>query len=177
MIEFTRMAARLKKTLPQGIAGIILLLSLTQCVKYSFKGALPSNLKTIAIPLFEDRSNWVGLQEKMTEDVINAFVRDNTLQVIEDEDNSDLLLKVTILPLQTRRTSIAGDETVEEEQLVVSVRVECINQQREKPLWSGTVTDFGVISGTATLDEQDAAIATATEKIVAEIINRTIAAW
>ncbi len=176
-MDFTKVRTHGKKILLQGMAGMVLVLFLSHCVKYSFKGALPSNLKTIAIPLFEDRSNWVGLQEKMTEEVINAFVRDNTLRVIEDEDNSDLLLQAAILPLQTRRTSIAGDETVEEEQLVVSVRVECINQQTGKPLWSGTVTDFGVISGAATLDEQDTAIATATEKIVAEIINRTIAAW
>jgi len=155
---------------------LILLLTVS-CVKYSFKGALPSYIKTIAIPLFEDRSNWVGLQENMTEEVINAFVEDNSLRVIEDEENSDLLLTGTIMPLQHRRNSIAGDETVEEEQLVVSVKVECVNQQTDKPLWSSTVSDFGVVSGESTLAEQDAAIVVATDKIVIDIVNRTIAAW
>ncbi len=159
------------------MSGVLFLLLTVSCVKYSFKGALPSYIKTIAIPLFEDRSNWVGLQERMTEQVINAFVEDNTLRVMEDEESSDLLLTGTIMPLQNRRNSIAGDETVEEEQLVVSVKIECVNQQTGKPLWSSTVSDFGVISGTATLDEQDAAIEVATEKIVIDIVNRTIAAW
>lgn len=145
--------------------------------KYSFKGALPSDLKTIAIPLFEDRSRWVGLQEKMTQGVIEAFIEDNNLQVIEDESQADLLLTGTILPVQTRRTAITSDETVEEEQMVVTVKLDCTNQRTDKPLWGGNVSDFGTISGSASLDERDTAVDFATEKIITEIINRTIGAW
>ena len=145
--------------------------------KYSFKGALPSDLKTIAIPLLEDRSRWVGLQEKMTQGVIEAFVEDNNLQVIDNEEEADLLMTGTILPVQTRRTAISEDENVEEEQMVVTVKIECTNQHTDKPLWSGNVSDFGTISGSASLDERDLAVDFATEKIITEIINRTIGAW
>lgn len=147
------------------------------CLKYSFKGALPSYLKTIMIPLFEDRSRWVGLQEKLTLEVVDAFVRDNTLKVVEDEADADLVLEGTILPVQTRRTSITPEEVVEQEQLVVSVKIECMNKHTNKPLWSATVSDFGVVSGSASLEERDLAIDEAVEKVVADILNRTIAAW
>ena len=156
----------------------VLLLN-TSCVKYSFKGALPSYIKTISIPLFEDRSSfrWVGLQEKLTEDVVNAFVQDNTLKVVDDEKNADLLLTGSILSIQTRSTSITQEEVVEEEQLYVTVKVECLNRQTSKPLWSGSISEFGVVSGTGDLAERDQAINEAVEKIVEEILNRTIAAW
>ena len=68
------------------IAICIFLVLFAGCVKYSFKGALPSYLQTIAIPLFEDRSRWVGLQEELTLGVVDAFVRDNTLEVVENEE-------------------------------------------------------------------------------------------
>ncbi len=159
------------------IGAILLLLSGLGCVKYSFRGALPSDIQTIAIPLFEDRSAWVGLQEQLTRDVIDAFIRDNTLQVIESEKDADLLLKGTILSVQRRRTAITAQEVVEEERLVVNVKVECINQHTGKPLWSGNVTEFGVLSGTGSVEENDLAIAEAVEKIVESIVNRTVAAW
>lgn len=147
------------------------------CIKYSFKGALPSDIKTIAIPLFEDRSRWVGLQEEMTQAVIDGFIEDNSLQVLEEESEADLVLRGTINSVQTRRTSVSGEEQVEEEQMVVSVKVECLNTHLNKPLWSSTVSDFGVLSGDASLEERELAVQEAVEKIVAEIINRTVAAW
>jgi hypothetical protein len=162
------------------IAGFFFLFTIilsSNCVKYSFKGALPSYLKTILIPTFEDRSRWVGLQEKVALGVVDAFVRDNTLRVVEDEEDADLVLEGTILPVNTRKTSITPGEVVEEEQLVVSVQVECTNKHTNKALWSGTVSDFGVVSGSATLEERDSAIDEAVDKVVTEILNRTIAAW
>ncbi len=113
----------------------------------------------------------------MTQGVIEAFIEDNNLQVIEDENQADLLMTGTILPVQTRRTAITSDETVEEEQMVVTVKLDCINQITNKPLWFGNISDFGTISGSASLDERDLAVDFATGKIITEIINRTIGAW
>lgn len=155
---------------------LVVLLNLS-CIKYSFKGALPSNLKTVAIPLFEDRSRWVGLQEEMSQQVVDAFIQDNTLQVIEDESEVDLLLKGTIVSVRERNTSVSSNEQVEELEMVVSVKVECLNTHLDKPLWSGTVSDFATVSGTASLEERELAVIEATEKIVEEILNRTVAAW
>jgi hypothetical protein len=153
------------------------LLSATSCVKYSFRGALPSSIKTIAIPLFEDRSNWVGVQEQLTNAVINAFVEDNSLQVVDNEDEGDLVLRGTILSVHPQTTSVSGDETTTEERYVVTVKIECYNRQTDKLLWSGNLSDYGTVSGAATLAEQETAIATAIEKLKIEIVNRTIAAW
>lgn len=155
----------------------LILTIVSGCVKYSFRGALPSSIKTIAIPLFEDRSNWIGLQDKMTNDVINAFIDDNSLQVIENEDDSDLVLRATINSVSQQLSSVAGDETVLEEKYVVSVKVECYNRQTDKLLWNGTISDFGIVPGTGGQAEQDEAVNEATERIVAEILNRTVAAW
>ena len=156
---------------------ILLVFAASSCVKYSFKGSLPSSLKTISIPSFEDRSTWIGLQESLSEGVVNAFIDDNTLKLIDDESAADLLLLGTVVGVRSQKTSISQDQLVEEEQLVVSVKVECLNQQTDEPLWSGSIAEFGVVSGDGTLEERDAAINQAVEKIIEEILNRTVAAW
>lgn len=154
----------------------VLLLSLS-CVKYSFKGALPSYLKTISIPLFEDRTSWAGLREEITTKVIDAFISDNSLHVIEDEKAADLLLSGTVTQIQKKYVAITPGEQVEQQQIWVYVSVKCVNQKINKELWSGTLSDFDVVSGAGTLDELNAAVSFAVDKIVEDIVNKTIAAW
>jgi Lipopolysaccharide-assembly len=156
---------------------IFLLLFYTNCVKYSFKGALPSYLKTISVPLFEDRTSWAGLREEMTTKVIDAFISDNSLRVIEDDKAADLVLEGTISRIQEKYVAISGTEQVEQKQIWVYVSVKCINQRTEKELWSGSLSDFDEVSGTAALDELNSAVSAAVDKIVEDIVNKTIAAW
>jgi S-methylmethionine-dependent homocysteine/selenocysteine methylase len=156
---------------------IIFFLFNIQCVKYSFKGALPSYLKTISIPLFEDNTSWAGLREDLTTQVIDAFINDNTLQVVEDEGAADLLLEGTITRIQEKYVAISQEENIEEKQIWVYVSVKCINQKMDKELWSGSVSDYDVVTGAGTLEELNRAISDATKKIVEDIINKTIAAW
>lgn len=157
------------------LLGILILLP--ACFSYSFRGSLPSDLKTIAIPLFEDRSRWAGLQEKLYQGVIDGFISDNTLTIIEDESAADLVMTGVIQRIQTRRTGLSNDATVEEEQIVVTVKIECINQITNKPHWSANVSDFGAVSGNAGLAEREGAVDEAVEKLIEEIINRTLTVW
>lgn len=165
-----------KKSVLKVIAFLILFLSIG-CVKYSFKGALPSYLKTISIPLFEDRTSWAGLREEMTTKVIDAFISDNSLRVIEDEKSADLLLEGAISRIQEKYVAISGAEQVEQKQIWVYVSVKCTNQRIDKELWSGNLSDFDGVSGAGNLDELNRAVSIAVDKIVEDIVNKTIAAW
>ncbi|HTR98852.1 MAG TPA: hypothetical protein VML00_03820, partial [Bacteroidota bacterium] len=55
------------------------------CV-YSFTGAsVPAHLKTVAIPLVDDQSGFgePGLREKFTNELIQLFTSDNSLEVVD----------------------------------------------------------------------------------------------
>ena len=147
------------------------------CMTYSFKGALPSYLKTIAIPLFEDKTYWAGLREEFTEKVIDAFIEDNTLQVVENEAIADLVLYGTIVRLEERKSAITAGEVVRETQIWLTVQVKCMNKHTEKPLWQQTIQQFGTIEGAGTLEEKNAVIQEITEIIVRDIVDKTISAW
>src|SRR5437867_3210903 len=65
---------------------------------YSFTGAsLPAGIKSIAIPLVTDNSNFAqaDIRQQLTEGLVQTFTRDGSLQV-RDRTASDALLDVTI---------------------------------------------------------------------------------
>ena len=154
-----------------------LLLFFLSCVKYSFRGALPSYLETLYIEDFQDKTNYPGAWENFMQQVTNSFIADNSLRVVEDEKAADLILRGTLVSVQRKPTSINPHETVQEYQMVLAIKTECYNTHTEKPLWSETISRYGIISGTALRDEIDSAILVAIDQIVEDIISKTIGAW
>lgn len=159
---------------------IFLLLALTlliSCVRYSFKGALPSYLETIYIEDFENNTQYPLVREEFMQKVTEAFIADNSLKIIENEEAADLILSGAISSITKRPVSITQQEQVQQFQMVVNVRAECFNTHTQKPLWQSTLSRFGVISGTALRDEIDMAISEGIDQIVEDVITNTIAAW
>ena len=61
------------------------LIILTSCGPYSFTGSsIPGHIKTIAIPLFEDRTSEFEIKEKLTDYIIDEVTRDNTLKIANE---------------------------------------------------------------------------------------------
>jgi hypothetical protein len=151
----------------------------SNCVKYSFKGALPSYIKTVSIPLFEDQSRnpWFGLRELLTNAVVDGFINDNTLTVIDNENEADLLLKATITGWQEKYVAISEEQDVEQKQMWIYVKVECLNQKQNTKLWAENLSRFSPVEGAGTLEENNIAIENASMELAADILQKTIAAW
>jgi len=162
-----------KKTL---LLLFLVLLSLN-CLNYGFKGALPSYLKTIYISLFDDQTYRVGLREELTNKLNDAFIRDNTLTVIDNPDSADLIITGKITRVQEKYVAITEQENVEERQYWVYVKVECLNTKIDKNLWAENLSRFGVVSAEGDIDEIDRAIDFAVDNLVEDILTKTIAAW
>lgn len=159
------------------IVSLILLTLLLSCVKYSFRGALPSYLKSIYIAEFDNQTQYDNVREEFMQQTTKAFIDDNSLQVIDNEKSADLILEGSITSITRKPVSITAAEQVQEFHMVVTVRAECMNTHTQKPLWSGNLSRYGIISGTALTEEIDAAIADAVTQIVDDVITKTIAAW
>jgi outer membrane lipopolysaccharide assembly protein LptE/RlpB len=156
---------------------LLILIIFLSCAKYSFRGALPSYLETLYIEDFQDKTNYPGAWESFMQEVTNAFIIDNSLKVIKDEKSADLVLKGVLMSVQRRPTSINPQETVQEFQMVLTVKTECFNTHTQKPLWAENISRFGIIDGNALRDEIDEAIFVAINQIVEDIISKTIGAW
>ena len=154
----------------------ILALQFNSCGYYSFRGSIPSEIKKIAVPLFDDNTSYPGVRDDLTNQVIDAFILDNTLQVV-DESEADLLLTGTILSISERAAIVTTGEEVQQFEVYVNVKVKCEELKTGKVWWEKAVRRFGTMDQAGTQDERDAAIAVALEEITQDILNNTLANW
>ena len=146
------------------------------CFTYSFTGSLPTHIKSVAIPLFEDNTAYPGVREDLTNSVINEFISDNTLRVTS-ESQADLVISGVISSITQKAAILSAGETVNEYQIYVNVKVKCEDIKSNKVLWDKTLSEFGVMPGTGSQDERNQAIQIAIEKLTNDILNNTLGYW
>lgn len=116
---------------PVRAGGVLLLLLMSACGYYSFSGAsIPSHLTTIAIPLAEDRSlsPITILDEALTEMLVDRFVRQTRLSLVEDEDEADIVLTAQITRYNNAPSSVTGQERAQFNRITLSVAAQYHNQ-------------------------------------------------
>lgn len=156
---------------------LIILILLSSCGYYSFKGSLPSHIKTVAVPLFENNTEYPNVREDLTNMIVDEFISDNSLS-ITDESNADLIVSGTITSISQRAASVASGEQVEEYHIYVNVKVKCEDVKNNKALWEKTLSQYGVMdASTADDSERESAILIAMEKITEDILNNTLGYW
>jgi len=154
----------------------ILFVSLTSCSYYSFKGSLPPHLKTVAIPLFENRTSEFGIAENMTDFIIDVFTRDGSLQ-IADENSADVLIKGVIVSVRDQAASFDAQETVGESRVYITVNVECTDQVKRQEMWTQRFSKFGEYDPSEGPSGRDDAYQIAYDEIGKVILNNTVENW
>jgi hypothetical protein len=143
---------------------------------YSFKGSLPGHLKSIAIPLFDDRTAYPNIREDLTNLVVDKFVEDNSLKVTDMAD-ADIIISGTIVSISQRAAVLKPGETVEDYNIYVNVKVSCEDTHTDKKLWDKTIQQYGTMSASGQQEERDQAVSDALESIAEDIVNNTIGYW
>ena len=155
--------------------GLLFMLYCGGCV-YSFGGSIPSDITKIAIPLFDDNTSYPGVREDLTNLVIDAFIANNILLVV-NESEADLLVTGTILSIREQASIITTGEEVDQYDVYVNVKVKCENIRSGKVWWEKTIRRFGNMSGGGTQEDLQIAIDEAIRQITDDILNNTIAYW
>ncbi len=151
-----------------------------RCGYYSFSGSsLPSNIRTIAIPLFENKTTEFGVPEDITDALINEFTQDNTLKVV-DRRAADSVIEGTILSIREQAGAYNQQEQVKEIRIYVRITAKFEDLKKNNVIWEEEITQWGTYnpdsSGEENSTRQDA-IGEAIEKIVTEILNKSISGW
>ncbi len=146
------------------------------CLTYSFTGSLPSHIKSVAVPLFEDNTAYPGVKEDLTNRVIDEFIADNTLNVTS-ESQADLIISGVITSITQKAAILTAGETVDEYQVYVNVKVKCEDIKSNKTLWEKNLSQFGVMPGSGSQDERNQAIQIAIERLTNDILNNTLGYW
>lgn len=117
--------------------GWLVFVSLIICAcGYRFPGGgeIPGGIQTVSIPLFENLTNEIGLENILTNDLTNEFITRRKKSLATDDKSADGMLYGKIVSVLTRTiTQTEAGGSVERE-VVVVVDVK-LTDQEEQVVW------------------------------------------
>ncbi|MCG3119554.1 MAG: hypothetical protein ALAOOOJD_01984 [bacterium] len=150
--------------------------ALVGCGPYSFSGSASTHIKTIAVPVFEDRTAEFGVKERLSTAIVEEFTRDNTLK-IADRRVADSVLLGALLSVQESAGVYNQQESVQEVRVTVTVQLKYEDVKKRKTLWETQLSQFGSYSPSSASSSRQAAIDEAIQKIANEVRNKTVSDW
>lgn len=152
-----------------------ILLTLLSCGIYTVSPSALGNVKTIAIPLFDNQSTESGLREQLSDRLSQAFVTDNTLKVVP-EQQADGILRGSVISYSREPYTYSKSEVVSEYKSVIGVKVEFVNRRSQKVIWEeSNMSNWGTYD--AVSETENDGKSRAIDKLVEDILNKTVKGW
>jgi hypothetical protein len=156
------------------------LLAFSGCAYYGFSGAsIPAHLATVAVPLADDRarSGPPGLDQTLTEALIERFADRSRLALTPDEGEADAVVQATIERYAVAPAAVTGDNVAALNRLSVSVRVVVTDRVQQRAMLDRAFQaseDFDPAEG---LDGEARAARAAIEQVARDAFTAATSDW
>lgn len=166
----------------RAFAALAVLATISGCGVYSTRpGKIPGHIKSVAIPIFENRTTQAELDDEITQAIVNRFVADNNLRVV-GEAEADAILSGAVLRYDNAVFGFTGN--VQAEEYRVSIIVDCrfFDKVKNREMWrdeglTKTANYYVVeVPGQPAKTEIDGR-QEAIQKIADEVLSRIVDAW
>ncbi len=150
---------------------ITALLLIIDCGIYTFSGStLPSHLKTIDLPIFENRSMEPDIADEISRELNKQILADNLLKITTAKGDATVSGTVTSYVHEPYTFGAASTRQVNVEQYIVKItaEVEFSDNVKNKPLFKGSITGEGVY------DFQKETEAVGRSKAIKDIVQRIL---
>ena len=155
---------------------VLFILILAGC-RYQLQPQLPAAASKIAIPTFDNQTFQYGLAEVLTNSVVEQFLRDGRLRVVEEKE-ADFILrgKITQYLKETLSEVSMG---LAEYRVKMEISVALISTKDGKPLWEKKVEEATTYTPTEVGDVQTEsdAIRETGRKIGEDLVNLVTEGW
>lgn len=145
---------------------------------YSLSGNLPAHIRTVAVPVFANKTQAPAVENLLTRAVVDAFVTSGRLKVVRAEE-ADSILEGEIVGYQLNSLSYDPRANVREYRLIVTLNLQFRDVRKNVVLWrqegvqeKGDFRVQGQVSGTITSEE--AALRGAASDIGRAIVNLAV---
>lgn len=153
----------------------MLAVSLVTCSPYSFSGGRTALVQSVAVPIFENRTTEFGLPEAITSGIIDGFIEDNQIKIV-DQANAEAILTGSIVEYKRRSYTFDESDRVTEYIVEIWVDAELMKKEGETSVWKAErMRGFGVYK--ADTEDERLGQTRAIEKLSEDILNRTIKSW
>ena len=145
---------------------------------YSLRGNLPGHIRTVAIPVFANKTQQPGAETLLTAAVVDAFVTSGRLRVVRPEE-ADSILQGEIVGYQLTSLSFDPSANVREYRLTVTLNLQFRDVKNNVMLWRQErvqeKADFRVPGQVAaTISREEAALRAAAVDIGRAIVNMAV---
>jgi hypothetical protein len=145
------------------------------CGIYSFSGStIPAHIKDVSVPLFEDQTAELGIDQILTDGLIDAITEDNTLKITGPR-GGDAVLKGTILKVDERAGQFNENETAADFRITLTVKIIFEDVKKRNIMWEETYSQWGSYDNSETTREDG--IQEAADKIITDVLNHMVSGW
>jgi outer membrane lipopolysaccharide assembly protein LptE/RlpB len=142
---------------------------------YSFRGTLPRHIRTVAVPIFANRTQEPGVESIITRAVVQAFATNGRLKVVRAAD-ADAILEGEVISYGVG--AVAFDQTlnVQQYRLLVTLNLRMRDVRRNTVLFQqagvAEQADFRVVGPvSATIAQEETALTQAAGEIARSIVS------
>jgi len=155
---------------------IALYLSLitASCGIYTFSPSALGGIKSAAVPVFDNQTTQYGIGELLTSALSQKLVSDNTLKVLP-ESQADAVIKGTVVAYSRDPYTYTASETVQEYICRIGIKVKFVKTRNDQTIWEETLSDYGTYASDT--ESEQTGIDRAIDKLVDQILNKTVKDW
>lgn len=155
------------------VLSLTVLILLAGC--YTFNPAGKSNIQSIAIERFDNKTTEYDLADRMTDLVIDAFLADGTMKIVSTE-NADAILVGVLTGYVREPYEYDVEGVVTSYSVTLTFDIVLKNPSDEdSEIWREVMSQEGIyaVDGQTEQDGQN----TAVQLLITDIINRTTKSW
>jgi outer membrane lipopolysaccharide assembly protein LptE/RlpB len=148
---------------------------------YTVRSALPSHLKTLAIPSFGNNTVEFGLSDDITQSLVSGFLADRHLRIVQERD-ADAVLRGTVVAYKNQVFGYTSQERATEYEIVLTVQVTFRDMVKNHDLWKEDALTIRTTYNVVAVGAQPARTETdgrteVIQKLTDQIVSRTVQGW
>jgi outer membrane lipopolysaccharide assembly protein LptE/RlpB len=148
---------------------------------YTVSSTLPSHLKTLAIPTLANNTVEFGLADDITQSLVNGFLADRRLQIVQERD-ANAVLRGTVVLYKNQVFGYTTTERATEYEIVMVVKVVFRDMVKNRDAWKEDAmtvrTTYNVVQVGAEPAKSEAdGRRDVIQRLTDRIVSRTVQGW
>jgi len=159
-----------------------LLVVFFSCATYSPKITLPSNINSIAIPVFVNKTDRYNIEQYVTQKTIDGFLADGRI-AIKDEKNADAIIKCRISKYIHTPIRFNANQIAQEYRLRIYLEIYFFDNKNQHLLWKDETSIWEettyFVANDLGMPVEDEVIARnrVLDKLAERVLRRVIHGW